>query len=59
MAYELMQTKHIDASQKYYSLDDIYYFGGELPWGCPALWCYLSLLCRRSEGPQCQGTVFT
>ena len=31
MAYELMQTKHIDASQKYYSLDDIYYFIGELP----------------------------
>ena len=24
-----MQNKHIDASKKYYSLDDIYYFGGQ------------------------------
>ena len=31
MAYELMQTKHIDASQEYYSLDKIYFFHGELP----------------------------
>ena len=23
-----MQTYHVDASAKYYSLDDIYYFGG-------------------------------
>ena len=29
MGYEVMQTYHVDASQKYYSLDDIYYFGGE------------------------------
>ena len=33
MAYELMQTKHTDASQKYYSLDMIYFFTGELPYG--------------------------
>ena len=24
-----MQKYHIDASQKYYSLDDVYYFGGQ------------------------------
>ena len=24
-----MQTHHLDASLKYYSLDDIYYFGGQ------------------------------
>ena len=24
-----MQNHHVDASQKYYSLDDIYYFGGQ------------------------------
>ena len=29
MAYEVMQTYHVDASQKYYSLDDIYYVNGE------------------------------
>ncbi|CAI9740361.1 Hypothetical predicted protein [Octopus vulgaris] len=29
VAYELMQTYHGDASQKFYSLDDIYYFGGQ------------------------------
>ena len=29
MAYEVMQTYHVDASQKYYSLDDIYYVIGE------------------------------
>lgn len=29
LAYELMQNYHIDASNKYYSLDDVYYFGGQ------------------------------
>lgn len=29
LAYELMQTIHGDASQKFRSLDDIYYFGGQ------------------------------
>ena len=29
LAYELMQNHHVDASAKYYSLDDIYYFGGQ------------------------------
>lgn len=29
LAYELMQMHHVDASQQYYSLDDIYYFGGQ------------------------------
>ncbi|ESN89823.1 hypothetical protein HELRODRAFT_194786 [Helobdella robusta] len=30
MAYELMQTMHGDASKFFTSLDDIYYFGGQL-----------------------------
>ena len=25
----MMQSNHLDASLKYYSLDDIYYFGGQ------------------------------
>ena len=29
LAYEVMQTYHVDASRNYYSLDDIYYFGGQ------------------------------
>lgn len=29
MAYEMMQTNRLDASDSYYSLDDIYYFGGQ------------------------------
>ena len=29
MAYELMQTHSIDASNSYYSLDDVYYYGGQ------------------------------
>ena len=28
MAYELLQTKHADASERFVSLDDIYYYGG-------------------------------
>jgi hypothetical protein len=28
-AYELMQTRHGDASQRFKSLDDVYYFGGQ------------------------------
>ena len=28
-AYELMQTRHGDASERFKSLDDIYYFGGQ------------------------------
>lgn len=26
-----MQNNHIDASRKFYSLDDVYYFGGQQP----------------------------
>lgn len=29
MAYELMQANRVDASQSFFSLDDIYYFGGQ------------------------------
>lgn len=29
VAYEIMQTLHPDASSFFYSLDDIYYFGGQ------------------------------
>ena len=29
MAYELMQSLHPDASDKFASLDDIFYFGGQ------------------------------
>ncbi len=29
LAYELMQHLHVDASRKYYSLDDVYYFTGQ------------------------------
>jgi len=29
LAYELMQTRHTDASRDFYSLDDVYYFGGQ------------------------------
>ena len=29
VAYELMQTKHGDASQYFHSLDDVFYFGGQ------------------------------
>ncbi|XP_041981189.1 alpha-(1,6)-fucosyltransferase isoform X2 [Aricia agestis] len=29
VAYELMQTNRVDASDSFYSLDDIYYFGGQ------------------------------
>ena len=29
LAYELMQTMHGDASSRFVSLDDIYYFGGQ------------------------------
>lgn len=29
LAYELMQNHHVDGSMKYFSLDDIYYFGGQ------------------------------
>lgn len=29
VAYEIMQTLHPDASSYFYSLDDIYYFGGQ------------------------------
>jgi len=30
VAYEIMQSLHPDASDKFTSLDDIYYFGGQL-----------------------------
>uniref|UniRef100_H2ZNX0 Alpha-(1,6)-fucosyltransferase n=1 Tax=Ciona savignyi TaxID=51511 RepID=H2ZNX0_CIOSA len=29
VAYELMQTLHPDASRKFHSLDDVYYYGGQ------------------------------
>lgn len=29
MAYELMQMRYVDASWRFRSLDDIYYFGGQ------------------------------
>ncbi|XP_060804098.1 alpha-(1,6)-fucosyltransferase [Amyelois transitella] len=29
VAYEMMQTNRLDASNSFYSLDDIYYFGGQ------------------------------
>lgn len=29
MAYELMQANRVDASESFFSLDDIYYFGGQ------------------------------
>lgn len=31
LAYEIMQTLHPDASHKFKSLDDIYYYGGQGP----------------------------
>lgn len=31
VAYELMQTYHVDAHDKFTSLDDIYYYGGQNP----------------------------
>ena len=30
LAYELMQNHHVDASGKFYSLDNHYYFGGKI-----------------------------
>ena len=29
LAYEIMNAKHVDASRKFQSLDDIYYYGGQ------------------------------
>ena len=29
LAYEIMQTLHPDASSRFHSLDDIYYYGGQ------------------------------
>lgn len=29
LAYEIMSSRHLDASRKFHSLDDIYYFGGQ------------------------------
>jgi glycoprotein 6-alpha-L-fucosyltransferase len=29
VAYEMMQTNRVDASNSFFSLDDIYYFGGQ------------------------------
>jgi glycoprotein 6-alpha-L-fucosyltransferase len=29
IAYEIMQTRHVDASDRFKSLDDIFYFGGQ------------------------------
>lgn len=31
VAYEIMQTLHVDASQHFKSLDDVFYFGGQNP----------------------------
>ena len=30
LAYELMQSRNVDASQRFVSLDDLYYYGGGL-----------------------------
>ena len=38
LAYEIMNNKHTDASQKFRSLDDIYYFGGQQEHRVKAIW---------------------
>ncbi|XP_066934358.1 alpha-(1,6)-fucosyltransferase-like [Clytia hemisphaerica] len=38
LAYEIMNYKHTDASQRFRSLDDIYYFGGQEEHRVRALW---------------------
>lgn len=38
MAYEIMNNKHTDASQRFRSLDDIYYFGGQQEHRMKAIW---------------------
>lgn len=38
LAYELMNSKHTDASQRFRSLDDIYYFGGQVEHKVKAIW---------------------
>ncbi|KAH7940441.1 hypothetical protein HPB49_000215 [Dermacentor silvarum] len=31
LAYEILQLSHVDAADRFHSLDDIYYFGGQKP----------------------------
>ena len=38
LAYEIMNNKYTDASQKFHSLDDIYYFGGQQEHKVKAIW---------------------
>uniref|UniRef100_T2M5J3 Alpha-(1,6)-fucosyltransferase n=1 Tax=Hydra vulgaris TaxID=6087 RepID=T2M5J3_HYDVU len=38
MAYEIMNSKHTDASQRFRSLDDIYYFGGQQEHKTRVIW---------------------
>lgn len=38
LAYEIMNSKHTDASQNFRSLDDIYYFGGQQEHRVEAIW---------------------
>ena len=38
LAYEIMSYKHTDASQRFRSLDDIYYFGGQNEHTMRVLW---------------------
>ncbi|KAH0548864.1 alpha-(1,6)-fucosyltransferase [Cotesia glomerata] len=46
VAYELMQTYHVDAHDKFTSLDDVYYYGGQNPNPAVAI---LDHLPRRTE----------
>ena len=38
LSYELMNSKHTDASRSFHSLDDVYYFGGQREHKVRALW---------------------
>lgn len=40
LAYEIMNYKHTDASQRFRSLDDIYYFGGQEEHRVRAIWSH-------------------
>jgi len=38
LAYEIMNSKHTDASDRFRSLDDVYYFGGQQEHKMKAIW---------------------
>lgn len=38
LAYELMQTRYADAKERYRSLDDVYYYGGQSAHDLEAIW---------------------